>query len=185
MRDHYSGQITKFWCGSSQTNLLDFCCADLNPCSSRLPGDRYMRKFLLLFLLVTAAYGFIQSTEVSIPALSESTSSSEQLLEDAFENQRSDFQVEGQGTVIKLLPDDLEGSKHQRFIIRLSSGQTLLIAHNIDLAPRINSLQEGDSIQFYGEYEWNPEGGVIHWTHDDPAGRHIGGWIRHDGLIYQ
>lgn len=109
---------------------------------------------------------------------------SEQLLRNAFETQRSNFQVQSKGKVIKILEDDIDGSKHQRFIIKLSSGQTLLIAHNIDVAPRISYLREGDSIEFYGEYEWNYEGGVIHWTHHDPSGRHIGGWLKHKGKIY-
>ena len=116
---------------------------------------------------------------------SETVESSEKLLQEAFKEQKNDLQVEGQGKVIKLLSDDLDGSKHQRFIIELSSGQTLLVAHNIDLAPRIKALQVGDSVTFYGEYEWNPEGGVIHWTHHDPAGEHVGGWIKHDGKLYQ
>ena len=67
----------------------------------------------------------------------------------------------------------------------MTVGQTLLIAHNIDIAPRINSLQKGDLILFYGEYEWNPQGGVIHWTHQDPNGNHVGGWIEHEKTRYQ
>ena len=85
---------------------------------------------------------------------------------------------------MKILPDDLKGSRHQRFLLRLSSGQTLIVAHNIDLAFRINSLSGGDKVAFYGEYEWNAKGGVIHWTHHDPSGRHAGGWLRHDGKTY-
>ena len=50
-------------------------------------------------------------------------------------------QMCGSGTVIRLLSDDNQGSRHQRFIIKQSSGRTLLIAHNIDLAPKIYSLQ--------------------------------------------
>ncbi len=65
------------------------------------------------------------------------------------------------------------------------SGQTILIAHNIDLAPRINSVSKGDSVEFYGEYEWNKKGGVVHWTHKDPHGNHIGGWLKHNGKMYQ
>ena len=84
-----------------------------------------------------------------------------------------------------ILPEDLDGSRHQRFIIDLKSKQTLLIAHNIDLAPRIDGLSLNDQIEFFGEYEWNDKGGVIHWTHHDPRKRHPAGWIKHDGRVYQ
>lgn len=114
-----------------------------------------------------------------------STEEGVRLLQQAFENQQSNVQARAVGEVIRVLADDLQGSKHQRFIVRLPSGQTVLIAHNIDLAPRVNSLSVGDRVEFYGEYEWNPQGGVIHWTHHDPAGRHVGGWIRHNGQVYQ
>jgi uncharacterized protein DUF3465 len=103
----------------------------------------------------------------------------------AFATGASDIQVEGQGTVIRLLPDDLNGSRHQRFIVQLASGQTLLIAHNIDIARRIDGLEVGDSVRFNGEYVWNAKGGVIHWTHHDPQGRHIGGSIVHNGKTYR
>jgi len=94
-------------------------------------------------------------------------------------------QVRSSGTVSRILSDDNEGSRHQRFIIRLSSGRTLLVAHNIDLAPRVRSLQIGDTVEFYGEYETNDRGGVIHWTHHDPRGSHVGGWIEHKGRRYE
>ena len=84
-----------------------------------------------------------------------------------------------------MLSDDTDGSPHQRFILRLGSGQTVLVAHNIDLAPRIPHLAVGDTIAFAGQYEWNEKGGVIHWTHDDPDGRHPAGWLKRDGEIYQ
>ena len=74
---------------------------------------------------------------------------------------------------------------HQKFILKLSSGQTLLISHNIDMAPRINSLKKGDTIDFYGEYEWNSKGGVVHWTHHDSRGNHVGGWLKHNDVTYQ
>ncbi|HXQ73121.1 MAG TPA: DUF3465 domain-containing protein [Pyrinomonadaceae bacterium] len=87
--------------------------------------------------------------------------------------------------MISLLPDDQKGSRHQRFIVKLASGQTLLIAHNIDIAPRISGLAVGDSVRFYGEYVWNEKGGTIHWTHHDPRGRHVAGWVVHNGKTYQ
>ena len=103
----------------------------------------------------------------------------------AFENRQSGVQVQGSGEVARVLPDDNDGSRHQRFIVRLASGQTVLIAHNIDLASRVASLKPGDRIEFNGEYEWNERGGVIHWTHRDPRGSHVAGWIKHDGRRYQ
>jgi hypothetical protein len=106
-------------------------------------------------------------------------------IESAYANRLGNQQVEGRGTVVKLLADDVNGSRHQRFIVRLDSGRTLLMAHNIDLAPRIDGLRAGDTVAFYGEYEWNPKGGVIHWTHRDPQGRHPGGWIRHGERLYE
>jgi len=102
-----------------------------------------------------------------------------------FAEQRSNVQVVGDGTVIKLLADDLQGAKHQKFLLRVASDQTVLIAHNIDLAPRINNLQVGDPVSFSGEYEYNSKGGVVHWTHRDPKGKHPDGWLRHDGHLYQ
>ncbi|MEW8027188.1 MAG: DUF3465 domain-containing protein [Candidatus Thiodiazotropha sp.] len=103
----------------------------------------------------------------------------------AFRQRAKDLWVRGEGEVIRLLPDDLDGSRHQRFIIRLDSGQTVLIAHNIDLAPRVDALNAGDSIEFSGIYEWNDRGGVVHWTHHDPQGRRRGGWIEHLGKRYR
>ena len=113
------------------------------------------------------------------------SNNSTETLKNAFKNRQSDIQVTGWGTVIKLLPDDNIGSRHQKFILKLSSGQTILVSHNIDLARRINTLSKGDQVEFYGEYEWNSKGGVIHWTHRDPNGYHIGGWLKHNGRTYQ
>lgn len=94
-------------------------------------------------------------------------------------------QVQGAGQVIRILSDDNDGSRHQRFILELSPGRTVLVAHNIDLAPRVPSLREGDRVSFYGEYETNSQGGVIHWTHHDPQGSHVAGWLEHNGKRYQ
>jgi len=103
----------------------------------------------------------------------------------AFSAGTSGVQVEGEGVVTRVLADDLEGDRHQRFIVRLASGQTVLVAHNIDIAPRIAGLEEGDSIRFSGQYEWNEKGGTVHWTHRDPQGKHAAGWLKHNGRTYQ
>ncbi|EJL6293474.1 DUF3465 domain-containing protein [Vibrio cholerae] len=107
------------------------------------------------------------------------------VLQQAYQSQQSDLQVQGFGQVVKVLPDDNDSSRHQKFILKLNSGQTLLVAHNIDLASRIPNLKIGDSVEFYGEYEWNKKGGVLHWTHKDPQNRHAHGWLKHNGQVYE
>lgn len=105
-------------------------------------------------------------------------------IEQAFALKLRDIQVAGTGTVIKLLADDYKGAKHQRFLVKVNAKQTLLFAHNLDLAPRI-PLQVGDTISFNGEYVYNPKGGVIHWTHHAPKGGHEPGWIMLNQQKYQ
>ena len=123
--------------------------------------------------------------EIDSSMSDEEIDKSDAIIAKAFEKKKSDISVEGQGTVEKLLADDKEGSEHQKFIIKLSSGQTLMVAHNISIADKIEDLKEGDLIQFSGEYVWNDEGGLIHWTHDDPDGSHSGGWLIHNGKKYK
>ena len=113
-------------------------------------------------------------------------SSGDKQVLNAYKNQLSNVIVEDvSGTVDKLLTDDMEGSRHQRFIIRIATGHTVLIVHNIDLAPRLNALREGDRVSVKGEYEWNDRGGLIHWTHRDPNSRHEDGWIIHENVRYE
>lgn len=106
-------------------------------------------------------------------------------LQAAFDEKESNLWLVGSGEIIKLLPDDNKGSRHQRFLVKVNLTQTVLIAHNIDLAERVANLKPGDMIQFYGEYEWNEKGGVVHWTHHDPAGKKTDGWIKHNDIMYQ
>jgi Protein of unknown function (DUF3465) len=105
-------------------------------------------------------------------------------VENAFDKELNDVLIECAGVVVHILPDDTEGSQHQVFVVELENKITLKVAHNIDLAPRV-PVERGDWIAFYGEYEWNQKGGVMHWTHHDPAGRHPDGWLLHDGEKYQ
>jgi Protein of unknown function (DUF3465) len=120
------------------------------------------------------------------------TEVSNQALTEAYKNKKSDIFVEGSGVVKKLLADDNKGSRHQKFLVTVSAEQTLLFAHNIDLAPRVENLQIGDAVTFRGEYVYNPKGGVMHWTHKDPQGEikapqggNKYGWIKHNGQKYE
>ena len=149
-------------------------------------------KLLLAVTVAGAAYlGLATALQPDLPSADAPTATpqqpnpADQALENAYQTRARNHQVIGSGTVIKLLPDDNKGSRHQRFVLRLHSGRTLLVSHNIDLAPRIDSLQVGDTVEFNGEYEWNAKGGVLHWTHYDPQGRHEAGWLKHRDRVYQ
>lgn len=101
-------------------------------------------------------------------------------VEVAIAERRSGVVVTVDAVVTKRLADDREGDRHQRFLIRLASGRTLLVAHNLDLAERA-PVREGESIRVKGEYVWNERGGLVHWTHRAPRGDHEGGWIEVGG----
>ncbi|NOQ16827.1 MAG: DUF3465 domain-containing protein [Methyloprofundus sp.] len=146
-------------------------------------------KKILLIIIVAALSIYEAVQEQRTPAETKVVANASKAkqagnLQAAFANRQSDLQIQDVGIVKKVLRDDLKGSKHQKFILQVS-GQTVLVAHNIDLAPRIDGLRAGDRVEFYGEYEWNGRGGVIHWTHRDPQGRHASGWLKHNGKTFQ
>ncbi len=143
-----------------------------------------MKKIVWPLLVIVIAYGY-QEWRAIDSRVETGTSPQSPAAATSDSSWRAGSQVRGSGVVTRTLPDDNEGSRHQRFILRLSSGRTVLVAHNIDLAPRVNSLSTGDSVAFYGVYESNDRGGVIHWTHRDPQGRHVDGWLEHRGKRYE
>ena len=108
-----------------------------------------------------------------------------QQIYDYFANKSSGKMVYLEAVVINILSDDLYEPRHQRFIVELNNQLTVLVSHNIDLAPRVNALSVGDSVIIVGQYEWNAKGGVIHWTHHDPHGFRQGGKIIHKGITYE
>lgn len=142
-----------------------------------------MKNFILIAALLAGTYfWFSDGNHQDVPAGAAEQSLSGPL---SFGQTDSNRQVQSEGVVVKVLPDDNQGSRHQKFLLKLSSGQTILIAHNIDLAPRVSPITAGDVIAFNGEYEWNEKGGVVHWTHRDPNGRHEAGWLKTGGRTYQ
>jgi hypothetical protein len=148
--------------------------------------------FGLMMLLLTACSQTDSSSSVAFEALS--TASNAQAGQHQaeflsagvlFAQQAKHEMVDGAGRVVRLLDDDNKGARHQRFIVQIAGGQTLLFAHNIDLALRIDTLKVDDQIEFRGEYSYNPKGGVVHWTHLDSRQQHEAGWIKHNGITYQ
>jgi hypothetical protein len=145
-----------------------------------------MRNTIIIVLLsLLGLYTLYERSDWFFKQTDQDQTASIDQLKHAFENRISDLQVEGSGVVKAILRDDTKGTKHQRIIVDLPTGQTILLAHNIDLAPRVENLNRGDEIAFFGEYEWNEKGGVIHWTHRDPRNKHIAGWLKHKGRLYR
>jgi hypothetical protein len=142
-----------------------------------------MKSLIFIAALLAGTYfWFSDGNHLSVPSETEQQSLSGP---SSFGQADSNRQVQSEGVVVKVLPDDNHGSRHQKFLLEFSSGQTILIAHNIDLASRISPITEGDVVAFNGEYEWNEKGGVVHWTHRDPNGRHEAGWLKAGGRTYQ
>ena len=118
------------------------------------------------------------------PSVAAPTDSGNATLERAIEARASGVMMTVEARVKKTLPDDLDGSRHQRFLLDVGGGRTVLVAHNIDLAERV-PLDRDDVVRIRGQFEWNDRGGVLHWTHHDPRGRHPGGWIEHAGRRFE
>lgn len=146
---------------------------------------KYIKNFFIVVLIGIAAYLYLQNDRSPTDLPSIKSADNNQSVLNAVHKRLKNVQVSGSGKVSRILSDDNYGNRHQRFILRLSPKQTILIAHNIDLAPRINKLKSGDVVEFYGEFEWNSKGGVVHWTHHDPNGNHKDGWLKHNGRIYK
>jgi len=144
-----------------------------------------IRKLAIIAVVGAAIFYWNAHRPVEAPAAFEMPANALTRPLDVQVRPRDGATFQGEGRVSRVLADDDEGSRHQRFIVTLATGQTVLIAHNVDLAPRVANLKVGDPVEFSGEYASNPRGGVVHWTHRDPRGRHVAGWIRHGGVTYQ
>jgi hypothetical protein len=102
-----------------------------------------------------------------------------------FQKHQSNVEVTADGTVVRLLPDRTSTTgTHEQFIVKLASGDiTIEVEHNISIAARV-PVALGDHVIIHGEYIWNAQGGLIHFTHHDPKGSHEGGYIQDNGKTY-
>ena len=150
-----------------------------------------MKKQFLIWLTIFLTLNFTACHAPNKPQQIESNSFSSAVKMDAgaifeaYDAHRNLAQVQGSGIVVKVLKDDIKGSQHQKFLLKVSDNNTILIAHNTDLAPRVADIQEGDVVGFNGEYVYTPKGGTVHWTHKDPRGNHAAGWLEHKAKKYE
>lgn len=150
-----------------------------------------MKKQFLLYLTICLALSFNacyapnNAQQLESATVSSAVTMDAGAIVEAYGAHRNLPQVQGSGIVVKLLKDDTNGSQHQKFLLKVSDNITILIAHNIDLAPRVDTIQVGDTVAFKGEYVYTPKGGTVHWTHKDPRGNHEGGWLQLNGKKYE
>jgi hypothetical protein len=97
---------------------------------------------------------------------------------------RSGVTITADGKLEKVLGDNATGEHDQQFTLRLPSGSTVLVMHNVDVASRIPDLKPGETVRIHGEYEWNVSGGIVRSTHRDPSGKFDAGWIEYRGQRY-
>ena len=104
-----------------------------------------------------------------------------------YDMHESNREVVADGTVTRILGTRRGPSgTHEGFLLRLGSGcnLTVRIETNTDLTGPV-PIAVGEHVTLKGEYEYYPIGGVIHWTHHDPRGRHEGGYVQAGGQTYQ
>jgi len=106
------------------------------------------------------------------------------LLGEAIAARRQEVWVEFEAAVTKVLADDEEAPRHQRFLVRTDDGDSILVAHNIDVSDRV-PVKAGQRIRLKGRYEWNDRGGVLHWTHRESGRGRSRGWIEVGGRRYE
>jgi len=143
----------------------------------------YRRRIPARALVVTARSCLLLALLVA-PACARPTPDNA-VVERAFTEHRSQLEVTAEGSVTQVLTDDNgPAGTHQRFIVRLArSTQTLLIDNNVSIGRRV-PVVAGDAVIVHGEYVWNQQGGLVHFTHHDPAHTHENGWIERDGTRY-
>jgi hypothetical protein len=104
----------------------------------------------------------------------------------AFSGGQSHAEVTAQGAVVRDFGVRAgRESPHEGFLMRLSSDCDLVVRveANVDFTGSF-ALRRGEKVEVRGEYEFYPLGGVIHWTHRDPRGRHPDGYVQADGRRY-
>ncbi len=98
----------------------------------------------------------------------------------------SGVEVIADGSVEQILGTQAGPSgPHEGFLLRLRSGCDLVVRveTNVDFTGPI-PLRTGEYVVVKGEYESDPLGGVIHWTHRETSGRHPSGYVEAGGRYY-
>lgn len=140
------------------------------------------RKFLgvilsVLLPVVSLAYSEAQQNHI------ENLNGDTQLVQALHQRRNVNFVEAADLVVTKILPDDTKGLPHQRWVARVSDGTTVMMIYNSDMGVRI-PVKVGDHFSAGGQFIWTPEGGLLHWLHEDPRNKRPDGFIYMNGTIY-
>ena len=104
--------------------------------------------------------------------------------ETAFARKMHNVPLTAIGKVIKILPDDTDATPHQKFVLELHAGHTVLVANSLLRAYRV-PVKIGDRVEVHGTYVWNRYGGLVHNTHHYSDKECVGSYCEHheDGYI--
>ncbi len=104
----------------------------------------------------------------------------------AFSQMHSGVEVTADGRVVHVFGTSVGPSgPHEGFLLSLRSGCALVVRVETNVAfTGPIPLHTGDTVVARGEYEYDPSGGVIHFTHRELRGRHAGGYVETGGRFY-
>ena len=140
-----------------------------------------MRSILSALLLVASLSS--ATSLFSTNAFADAPAGQEQIIE-AQESGRGLSFVEVKNVqVVQVLPDEVSANQHQKWMVKLANGRTLLCVYNIDITQRV-PIQVGDTVSMGGQYIFTHAGGLIHWLHADPRAERPNGYVDLNGTRY-
>jgi hypothetical protein len=146
-----------------------------------LTGKGFMQKIVLVVVLAVAAYLFLyRGLTFDLDDIWPGGSDERDIVT-AMEDRARNAYVKGEGTITQMLSDLEQEGVYQQFRVLVGNGKEVTIVRR----GRIAALRDGDAISFKGRYHWDLDGGKVLWTYYDPKGRNIGGWVIHNGRMYQ
>lgn len=132
-------------------------------------------------------YGLVAALALASGCASHPEAPDNALVCSTYAGQGSGQEVLAQGNVAAIL-GTREGpsGEHEGFLLQLTGDCDLVVRveTNVDLTGPV-PLRAGEAAIVKGQYEYTVMGGVIHWTHHDPAGRHVAGYVQAGGKVYQ
>lgn len=145
-----------------------------------------IRKYIVAGVLSVAAIallGFSIAGQVWQAPSSYNPEPGFKVLADAYLNNESGMVAEVQGRITRLIMDQADGAREQKFVILGVSGQSLLVTHDLSRSERI-PVAVGDTVMVRGEYVWTEPGGMLEWTTRDIGSGDRHGWVEHKGKRY-